>query len=512
MTTRLFSSRRMWALALLALPAALSACGSGHTLSTNGPSGGPTSGGVTLAQIQQQIFTPLCASCHTQGGVGPMSLSDVATSYASLVGADPTNSTAKGAGMKRVVAGNPSRSFLLSKLSGDMQFGEGDRMPQNANPLSAQQITLIRQWIQEGAPRDGSGGGAGNPGVPGPGIITTLAGDGSAGYEGDGVPLSQAHLYWPQDVFVDPSGQIYILDWNNHRVRMAALPNGIINTVIGSGFLGDGTSGPATGINLNHPTDLTMDSQGRLVLAAWHNWKIKRVNADGNVEVLAGTSQGFSGDGGPANKAQMDLPSSAEYDAAGNLYISDQGNRRIRKVDPSGIITTFAGTGVPGFAGDGGPASAAQFNTVRGSDAVPCFKLTIDGQTLYVADTLNNRVRAIDLGSGIIRTVAGNGAAVYAGDGGPAANASLNFPTDVAVGPDHSLYICDSRNHSVRRVGPDGTISTVAGSGVKGFGGDRGPATAAKLNTPGGIFVDPSGTLYIADTLNQRIRTVKLPS
>jgi sugar lactone lactonase YvrE len=335
-----------------------------------------------------------------------------------------------------------------------------------------------------------------------------VAGTGVAGYNQDAIPLRQAQLYWPQDIFVDPGGNIYILDWNNHRVRRANGLAGTITTVIGSGFLGDGATGPATSINLNHPTSLTMDGAGRLVLAAWHNWKIKRVNADGNVQVIAGTSQGFSGDGSAANQAQMDLPSSADYDAAGNLYISDQGNRRIRKVDPSGMMTTFAGTGVPGYNGDGLPAAEAQLNCPRGSDAVPAFKLAIDGNSLYLADTLNHRIRRIDLTTGIISTFAGTGTPGYSGDGGPAVQAALNFPTDVAIGPDHAVYVCDSRNHAVRKVTLQGTISTVAGTGVAGFSGDGPLATQAQLNTPGGIFVDRSGTLYIGDTLNNRVRMV----
>jgi hypothetical protein len=339
--------------------------------------------------------------------------------------------------------------------------------------------------------------------------ISTIAGTGNPGFNGNNIPLSKAQLYWPQDVFVDPTGNIYILDWNNHQVRKAKGLTGKITTVIGSGFLGDGGEGPATQVNLNHPTSLTMDSAGRLVLAAWHNWKIKRVNADGNLQILAGTSQGFSGDGSLATKAQMDLPSSAEYDAAGNLYISDQGNRRIRKLDPSGIITTVAGTGIPGYNGDHIPCDQAQLNCPRGSDAVPAFKLAIDGNNLYIADTLNHRVRVIDLVAGMIATFAGTGTPGYSGDNGPATQAALNFPTDVAVGPDHSVYICDAYNHAVRKVTPQGTITTVAGTGVAGFSGDGKPAAKAQLNMPEGIFVDRSGVLYIADTLNNRIRMVK---
>jgi len=347
---------------------------------------------------------------------------------------------------------------------------------------------------------------AAKPRVP---RIITIAGTGKAGFNGDRRAPKKTSFYWPQDILVDGAKNLYILDWNNHRVRLAPKLTDKVVTVIGSGFLGDGTTGPATKINLNHPTGLTLDSQGRLVLAAWHNWKIKRVNSDGNIEILAGTSQGFSGDGNLGPKAQMDLPSSAAYDASGNLYISDQGNRRIRRLDPSGIITTIAGTGVPGFNGDNLPADQAQLNSPRGSDAPPAFKIAVSGNTLYLADTLNHRVRAIDLIGGMISTVAGNGTPGFSGDGGPATDAQLNYPTDVAVGPDGSVFICDSLNHAVRKVNPQGIITTVAGVGSPGFKGDGKAATSARLNTPGGIYVDAEGTLYIADSLNNRIRMVK---
>jgi len=343
--------------------------------------------------------------------------------------------------------------------------------------------------------------------------IQTIAGTGAWGYNGDGRLLTETSLYWPQDTYVDAAGRLWIIDWNNHRVRRAAGPFGTASTVIGSGFIGDTRSGPATQAHLNHSTSITENPRGGMTLAAWHNWTIKWLTPAGTIDVIAGFARGpeTGGDGGPATEARLDLGSSAEYDAAGNLYISEQGARRIRKIDAAtGIITTFAGTGVPGFGGDGGPAEAAQFNCPRGSDAVPCFKLAIDGDRLYVADSLNNRVRVIDLSTRIIQTFAGTGAEGYSGDGGPATAAALNFPTDVAVGPDHSLYIADAHNHVIRRVRPDGTITTVAGNGTAGFSGDGGPPTQAQLNDPSGVFVDRTGVLYIADVLNHRIRAAKM--
>jgi sugar lactone lactonase YvrE len=210
------------------------------------------------------------------------------------------------------------------------------------------------------------------------------------------------------------------------------------------------------------------------------------------------------------------LPSSVAFDSLGNMYISDQGNGRIRRIiASSGIIETYAGIGARGFFGDGGPASGAQFDltgSLTGTDASPAGKIAIgpDKDEIYVADSGNNRIRHIELATGIIETVAGNGTAGYAGDGGPATSAELNFPTDVAVGPDHSFYIADSHNHVVRKVDLFGRISTVAGTGVAGFSGDGGAATSAKLNLPDGVFVDESSVLYIADTYNHVVRRVQL--
>jgi sugar lactone lactonase YvrE len=338
-------------------------------------------------------------------------------------------------------------------------------------------------------------------------LIQTIAGQKWPGYNGDGKPLAQTQLYWPQDVAVDSTGALYVDDWNNHRIREASSLTGAVSTIFGQSKLGYDP--------VNHPASITFDPSGQVIVAAWHNFSVYRLHPGNPPELVAGNrTQGLSGDGGPANQAQCDFPSSTAYDAAGNLYISDQGNRRIRKVDTKGFITTFAGKGdrdTTGFAGDGGPATEALFDCVRASDAIPCFKLDVDQSLnrLYLCDTNNNRVRMIDLGTGIITTIAGNGNADYAGDGGPATAAALNFPSDVAVAPDHSVYIADAYNNVVRRVDPAGVISTVAGmGGEQGFSGDGGPATAAKLHLPEGIYVDHAGNLYIADVLNNRIRMV----
>jgi mono/diheme cytochrome c family protein/sugar lactone lactonase YvrE len=496
--------RLAWVLALPAVPLILSACGSGRTIRSEGGGGGSTpSPSVTLAQIQQEIFTPHCAGCHVDGGSGPMPLSDAATSYAALVNVDPANGYARRAGKKLVLPGNPAKSFLLHKISGDMEYGEGDRMPQGSNLLSADQISMVRRWIEGGALREGGSGGQ-----TGGGTIQTIAGETYPGYNGDGKPLAQTQLYWPQDAVVDPTGALFVVDWNNHRIRKADSPTAPVRTVFGESKLGYDP--------VNHPCGVTLDPQGGVLVAAWHNFSIYRINPGGPPELLAGNrTQGFSGDGGPANKAQCDFPSSAAFDAAGNMYVSDQGNRRVRKVDPQGIISTYAGRGsssMAGFAGDGGPATEALFDCDRASDAIPCFKLDVDPvlNRLYICDTNNHRVRVIDLLTGIINTFAGNGSPTHAGDGGSAVAASLNYPTDVAVGPDRSVYIADAHNHVIRKVDPQGVITTVAGTpGQRGFSGDGGPATAAKFNLPEGISVDRSGNIYVADVLNNRIRLVR---
>jgi sugar lactone lactonase YvrE len=349
-----------------------------------------------------------------------------------------------------------------------------------------------------------------------PGMICTVVGvPDFAGYNGDSLALDETHLYWPHDVTLSPSGELIVVDFNNHRVRAVNLTTKTIRTILGSGVLGDDAAGPALEIDINHPAHVTFDGQGRLHLSSFHNWKVRRMSTGGFVETIAGSVQGFGGDGGPAALALFDLPSSSRFDGLGNLYISDQGNGRIRRINPAGTIVTYAGTGEQGYGGDDGPAVLATFDMPSGPDAVPCGKIDIgpDLDEIYVADTGNHRVREINLASGIIETVAGTGVPGYSGDGGPSDEAQLNYPTDVAVGPDHSVYICDSRNHVIRRIDPLGTISTVAGNFQKGRGysGDEGPATEAQLDFPGGIFVSPDNILYIADTQNHLIRRVELP-
>jgi sugar lactone lactonase YvrE len=345
------------------------------------------------------------------------------------------------------------------------------------------------------------------PAPQGP-FITTLAGTGLAGLNGDGLKPLNTNLYLPQDVTWGPDGLLYIVDWNNHRIRR--INNGLIETVTGTGDLGDAQDGPALEVNFNHPTQVSFDHDGNMLIAAWHNSVVKRLDfSTGLVHNIAGTgARAYGGDEGPANAAKLDLPSSVMMDTHGNIFVSDQANFRIRVIDTAGNIHTVCGTGTPGYSGDGGPAMAAQLDSPKGQAAAPAGRLTLDAQNrIYVADTGNHCIRLIDT-DGSIRTIAGTGTAGYSGDGGPATQAQLNTPSDVAVTPDGTIYIADTYNNVVRVVTPDGMISTLAGNGQEGFSGDGGPAAQAEMDRPYGLEVGPDGTVYIADTHNQRIRRV----
>ena len=340
-----------------------------------------------------------------------------------------------------------------------------------------------------------------------PQYISTMAGSGVAGFNGDGLPPKSTAFYLPQDGIFGPDGNYYFSDWNNHRIRR--IRNDVVESVAGTGEIGDAPDGPALSIKLNHPTHISFDSQGRMLLSAWHNSKLKRVDlVTGMATNIAGTgARAYSGDGGPAGTAKMDLPSSSVEDSLGNIYISDQANFRIRKVEvATGNIITIAGTGVAGYTGDGGPATLALLRSPVGQSAPPAGRIDIDAQDrIYIADTGNHCIRRIET-DGTIVTLAGTGSPGYTGDGGPATKAQLNTPSDVAVAPDGAIYIADTKNNVVRRVDPDGSIKTVAGTGSGGFSGDGRLGSNAKLNRPYGVAVAPNGDVVIADTHNHRFR------
>ena len=409
------------------------------------------------------------------------------------------------------------------------------------------------------------------------GTITTVAGTGEQGYSGDGGPAVQAQLDSPLGVAVDAAGNLYIADTYNHRIRRVD-PSGTITTVAGTGGPGySGDGGPAVQARLHYPAGVAAAAAGNLYIADTGNHRILWVEPSGTITTVAGTGvPGHTGDGGPAVQAQLRFPGDVAVDATGNLYIADTDNDRIRRVDPSGTITTVAGTGEPGHTGDGGPAVQARLYS-------PADVAVDAAGNLYIADTYNDRIRRVDPSgtittvadglsnpagvavdaagslfiaefrnhhslwvglsgtiaglsgpggvavdaagnlyitesgnhrilwvgpSGTITTVAGTGERGYGGDGGPAVQAQLRFPGDVAVDATGNLYIADTDNDRIRRVDPSGTITTVAGTGERGYGGDGGPAVRAQLLRPADVAVDAAGNLYIADTGNHRIRRV----
>jgi hypothetical protein len=278
-------------------------------------------------------------------------------------------------------------------------------------------------------------------------------------------------------------------------------PSYVISAVAGNGVYGfSGDGGPATSAQLSSPYGVAVDAAGNLYIGDMFNNRIRRVTPSGTITTVAGngTDQGLSGDGGPATFALLPWPWCVALDAAGNLYICSPTMSGIRRVTPSGTITTVAGNGTWGFSGDGGPATSAQLNDPQG--------LAVDAAgNLYIADESNQRIRRVTQ-SGTITTVAGNGTQRFSGDGGPATSAQLSWPYGLAVDAARNLYISGSER--IRRVTPSGTITTVAGNGTQGFSGDGGPATSAQLYASRGVAVDAAGNLYIADHGNQRIRRV----
>jgi sugar lactone lactonase YvrE len=321
------------------------------------------------------------------------------------------------------------------------------------------------------------------------------------GFAGDGGPATAARLNMSLGgVALDSSGNLYIADSLNERIRKVS-PVGTISTYAGSGGFGfSGDGGPATAAQLSLPHGVAVDSAGNLYIADSNNHRIRKVTPGGTISTYAGTgTEGFSGDGGPATAAHLDRPDGVAVDSAGNLYIADSGNSRIRKVTPGGTISTYVGNGGygEGFLGDGGPATAAHIRP-RG--------VALDSAgNLYITDFA--RIRKVTPG-GTISTYAGTDTPGFAGDGGPATAAQLSFPQGVALDSAGNLYIADSNNNRIRKVTPGGTISTYAGTGLNGFSGDGGPAIAAQLWIPVGVALDSAGNLYIADQENQRIRKV----
>ena len=330
-------------------------------------------------------------------------------------------------------------------------------------------------------------------------------------------PLAHAHHDAPQSIFtvgaafkgpagveVGPDGTVFVAETIAQRVRAAGRSQSF-RTIAGNGRQGNtGDGGRATAASLQDPSALAVTPRG-VAVADTANDRVRLIRGDGTIAALAGTGeQGFSGDGGPAAGAQLNGPAGLE--AAGDvLFVADTGNHRVRMVDAGGAIRTIAGNGSPGFAGDGGPAAAAQLNRPTGLALAP------DG-ALLVADSGNRRIRRIGQ-NGVITTYAGNGGGGSSGDGGPATAAGLNDPVDVAASAAGDVFIAEAGGNRVRRVAPDGTISRFAGAGGPRFGGDGGSPASALLNSPRAVEIGPAGTdLLIADSDNDRLRYVVLPT
>lgn len=350
-------------------------------------------------------------------------------------------------------------------------------------------------------------------------LLTTITGGEGSGFAGDGGPAISARLGRPAGLAAGADGSLYVADGaffasdrdGNRRVRRIA-PEGVITTLAGGGSsLGDG--GPATLARLAHPADVAVGPDGSVYIAdagmpertdpAAH--RIRRVFPDGTIVTVAGIGEGgYSGDGGPATAARLNAPMGIAVGADGSLYISDWLNSRIRRVDPNGIITTLAGTGVWASGGDGGPATATPMRSPAG------IAVAADG-SVYFADWSDNKVRRIGV-DGIITTVAGGAVFADAGaDGVPALQARLMQPTGIALAADGSIYVADQANERLRRIGPDGIITTVAGNGRWGVEGDGGVARDARLSGPTGVAITPGGVLYVSEETG-RVRRVAEPA
>jgi len=340
------------------------------------------------------------------------------------------------------------------------------------------------------------GGGGGNPPPPPTPSIVVVAGTGAMGYTGDGGPATAAALDAPYGVWVDVNNNdIFIADTGNSVIRKVD-STGKIAKVAGNGNFGfSGDGGAATAATLDKPYRAVLDKFNNLYIADYFNNVIRKVDKFGTISTVAGTgTQGYNGDGIPANTAQLSLPSAVAVDSTGNLYIADTFSNRIRKVDIStGMISTIAGTGFAGVLGDGGPANMAQLNQPEGV-AVDSFN------NIYIADFGNSKIRMVSSLSGNINTFAGTGSFAFSGDGGPATAAALNQPTGVAVDGQGNVYIADNQNNRVRKVTATGMISTVIS-----------PTTTGILSPflPEDVAVDSAGHVYVADFNNMRVLALK---
>lgn len=335
--------------------------------------------------------------------------------------------------------------------------------------------------------------------------IATFAGTGVSGFSGDGGPANQAQLNNPYGIARGPDGALYICDMDNHRIRRVA-KDGTITTVAGTGKRGySGDGGPALAADLNEPYEIRFDQAGNMFFVEMRNHLVRRVDAKTRItSTVAGNGkEGFSGDGGPAIKAQLNQPHSIQFDSRGDLYICDIGNHRIRKVEMmTGSISTFSGTGerLP-------PPDAAKFEKVplNGPRAIDFYK---DGN-MWLALREGNSIYRLEMKGGTIHHVAGTGQKGFAGNGGPAKQAPLSGPKGISAGPDGNVYFADTESHTIRMINMrKGTVELVAGTGERGDGPD-GDLLKCRLARPHGIFVDAAGSIFIGDSENHRVRVIR---
>lgn len=335
-------------------------------------------------------------------------------------------------------------------------------------------------------------------------VITTVAGGGSDSGAGDGEPATVAKLLAPADAVAGPDGALYVAERGRHRIRRVG-PDGVITTVAGTGVAGfSGDDGPATLAQLREPNGIAVAPDGSLYIADTLNHRIRKVDRAGVISTVAGTGapgfDGIEGREGPAAQTRLSYPHGVAVGPDGGVYIADSGNGSIRAITPDDRLIVVAGDLRNGCGGDGGPARGAVLNfptaVIPGRDG-----------SFHIADRNNHRVRKVGV-DGNILTIAGDGAGGFAGDGLRAGQARLNFPEKIALATDGSLYIADVSNHRVRKVDSEGYITTVAGGSARGFAGDGGPAALTQLNHPEGVALSPNGDLYIADTVNGRIRKI----
>lgn len=335
--------------------------------------------------------------------------------------------------------------------------------------------------------------------------VTTFAGTGTAGYDNQGGLATETRINNPFGIVRGPDRALYVCDTDNHVIRRVA-PDGTLTTVVGTGergFAGDG--GPAIKALLNEPYEVRFDSNGNMYFVERMNHVVRYVEANTQtIRTLAGTGQpGFSGDGGPASQARFSHPHSLQFDSQGDLFVCDILNHRLRKIDmQTGIVTTVSGTGQKQATPDGAKFAGAPLHGPRAID--------IDREgNLWLALREGNALYRLDMKAGTIHHVAGTGQQGFSGHGGPAKLAKLSGPKGVSVGPNGHVYLADTESHSIRKFDPiAGTIHLVAGDGTRGDGPDGAPL-ACRLARPHGVFVDQDGSVFIGDSENHRVRRLK---